>query len=98
MHLQLGLPPLKLKQDVVTRWNSTHNMFKRLLQIKDAVVSILAILQCDVEHLTVAEWEVIQYSTDILQIFSEVTKEICSDQYVSMSKVLIFIRAMIDAM
>jgi len=43
---QLGLSPLKLKQDVITRWNSTHDMFKRILEIKDAVVSTLAILQC----------------------------------------------------
>lgn len=92
------MSPLKLKQDVVTRWNSTHDMFKRIIEIKDAVVSTLAILQCDIEYLTIAEWEIIQHSTNILEIFSEVTREICSDQYVSMSKILIFIRAMIDAM
>lgn len=95
---QLGLSPLKLKQDVITRWNSTHDMFKRILEIKDAVVSTLAILQCTVENLTVTEWEIIEHSTEILQIFSEVTREISSDQYVSMSKTLIFIRAMTDAM
>lgn len=98
MQLQLGLSPLKLKKDIVIRWNSTYDMFKRIIEIKDAVVSTLVILQCDVEHLTMAEREVIQYSTDILEIFSEVTKEIYSDQYICMSKILIFIRAMIDAM
>lgn len=94
----MGLPPLKLKQDVVTRWNSTHDMFKRIIEIKDAVVSTLAILQCDVEQLTVVEWQIVEWSTNILEIFAEVTKEISSERYVSMSKVLIFIRAMNDTM
>lgn len=90
------MSPLKLKQDVITRWNSTHDMFKRILEIIDAVVSTLSILQCPVENLTATEWEIIEHSTEILQICSKVTREICSDQYVSMSKTLIFIRAMTD--
>lgn len=98
MQQQMGLSPLKLKQDVVTRWNSTHDMFKRIIEIKDAVVSTLAILQCDVEQLTVAEWQIVECSANILQIFAEVTKEISSERYVSMSKILIFIQAMIDTM
>lgn len=98
MQQQMGLPPLKLKQDVITRWNSTNDMFKRIVEIKDAVVSTLAILQCDVEQLTVVEWQIVECSTNILQIFAEVTTEISSERYVTMSKILIFIRAMIDTM
>lgn len=59
---------------MVTRWNSPHDMFKRIIEIKDAVVSTLAILQCDVEQLTVAEWQIVECSANILQIFAEVTK------------------------
>lgn len=91
---QMGLPQLKLKQDVLTRWNSTYDMFHRILEIKDAVVSTMALLQCDMDQITVAEWDIIKYSTDVLKIFFEVTNEISSDRYVSMSKVLIFIQAM----
>jgi len=86
-----------LKQDVVTRWNSKHDMFKKIIDIKE-IVSTLAVLQCDIEQLIVAEWQIVEYSTDILQIFSEVSKEISSERYVSMFKVLIFIRSMIDTM
>ena len=42
------------------------------------------------------EWQIVEWSTNILQIFAEVTKEISSERYVSMSKVLIFIRSMND--
>lgn len=92
----MGLPLLKLKQDVITRWNSTHDMFKRILELKDAVVSTLATLQSEVEQLTEAEWQIVECSIDILQIFAEVTKEISSEQYVRMSKMLIFIRSMVE--
>lgn len=49
---QMGLTKFKLKQDVVTRWNSTQYMFQRIIQIKDAVISTMALLQCDFEPLT----------------------------------------------
>jgi len=90
MQQQMGLPLLKLKQDMVTRWNSTHDMFKRIIEIKDAVVSTLAILQCDVEQLTVVEWQIVEWSTNILQIFAEVTKEISSERYLNMSNTIFY--------
>lgn len=95
---QMGLTPLKLKQDVVTRWNSTQDMFQRIIQIKDAVISTMALLQCDVEPLTVSEWMIVENASEVLKIFSEITTEISSEKYVSMSKVLIFIRVMVGTM
>jgi len=38
---QLSLPPLKLKMDVQTRWNSTYDMLSRLYVVKDALAIAL---------------------------------------------------------
>lgn len=95
---QMGLIPLKLKQDVVTRWTSTQDMFQRIIQIKNAVISTMALLQCDVEPLTASEWMIVENASEVLKIFSEITMEMSSEKYVSMSKVLIFIRVMVGTM
>jgi len=41
----MGFLMLKLKQDVVTRWNSTYDMLRRIIRVKDAVVTTIAVLQ-----------------------------------------------------
>lgn len=94
----MGLPSLKLKQDCVTRWNSTFDMFKRIILIKNAVISTLAILQNDVVILTQAEWEIVTRAIDVLQIFNEVTIEVSSEKTVSISKLLIFSSSMCHTM
>lgn len=37
-------PVLKLKQDVITRWNSTYDMFNRRIETRDPLVSTLAMI------------------------------------------------------
>jgi len=95
---QMDFPQLKLKQDVVTRWNSTYNMMKRFLQIKEALISTLALLQIDIDQLTPREWIVVEKSVEVLEIFSDVTVEISSENFISISKVLIFISSMKETM
>lgn len=68
---QMGIPELKLKQDCVTRWNSTFHMLKWILGFKDAVISTLAVINAAVDPLSQDEWEVLQ----------EVTVEISTDRY-----------------
>ncbi|KAK9719296.1 hypothetical protein QE152_g22760 [Popillia japonica] len=57
----MGLPQLKLKQDVVACWNSTYDMLARIFKMKDAVVSTLAILSHEqVNILTPTDWTIVE--------------------------------------
>ena len=91
---QMGLPTLKLKQDCATRWNSTFDMLKRIVSIKDAVISTLAVLQTEIAVLTPVEWNIVEKAIDVLQIFNEVTIEISSEKTVSVSKVIVLVGSM----
>jgi len=95
---QMGLTTLKLKQDCVTRWNSTFDMLKRIVSIKDAVISTLAVLQTDIVVLTPAEWDVVEKAIEVLQIFNEVTIEVSSEKTVSVSKVIVLVSSMFQTM
>ncbi|XP_050561015.1 E3 SUMO-protein ligase ZBED1-like [Spodoptera frugiperda] len=85
---QMNLPLLKLKQECPTRWNSCFDMLERILKIKDAVISTIALTRSDLNIQTV-EWDLISKIVPILRPFYEVTLEISAEQNVSLSKVLI---------
>jgi hypothetical protein len=95
---QMNLPKLKLTQDVVTRWNSTFDMLQRFVKVKDAINSTLAVLQANVDMLSSEEWIIVEKASVVLEIFYDVTNEICSDQYVTLSVVLIFTSAIFESM
>lgn len=75
-HRQIGMPALKLKQDCVTRWNSTFHMLKRILDCKEAIISTLAVINAHVAPLCQEEWEVLQEACTVLEPFEQVTVEI----------------------
>lgn len=73
---QIGMPALKMKQDCVTRWNSTFHMLKRILACKEAIISTLAVINAHVAPLCQEEWEVLQEAGTVLEPFEQVTVEI----------------------
>lgn len=82
---QMHISPLKLKQDVTTRWNSTYDALNRLLRMKKALIATLAIMRPDI-NLPQDDWIVIEKAIEVLKPFYEVTTEISGEQYVSASK------------
>ncbi|XP_030757371.1 zinc finger BED domain-containing protein 4-like [Sitophilus oryzae] len=83
MQEQLNLPELKLK----------HEMLSRILQIKEAVISTLALLQNELETvLTSHDWKVIEFAVDVLKLFLEITNEISAEKNVTLSKVIPFVK------
>jgi hypothetical protein len=88
MQEQMNIPVLKpKKQDVCTRWNSTFEMLSRILEIKDAVVSTLAIIDKEgINSLVPNEWNIVRIAMEILSIFNDVTIEVSAEKNVSISK------------
>ncbi|CAH0725622.1 unnamed protein product, partial [Brenthis ino] len=83
--------------DVVTRWNSTYDMLVRVLKIKEALISTLAIMHPDL-NLLLEDWKVIKESTILLKIFYDVTVEVSSEEYVSASKYIVYTKIINQAL
>lgn len=87
---QLGYSILTPKQECPTRWNSTFEMFQRLLSMKEPLQSAMAILNSEtVQKLSNEDWHLIEKCTEALASFEEVTKEVSSERSVSLSKLML---------
>ena len=61
--------PLKLIQDVVTRWNSSYDMFERLVHLKrELTVSLIELEREDI-NFTTNEWEIVIQIAKTLELF-----------------------------
>ena len=69
---EYDLPKHRLLQDVITRWNSTKIMWKRLIEQKPAVNAYC----CDhnLSFITPREWELMETLVNILEVFHELTE------------------------
>ena len=78
---------LKLKQEVPTTWNSTYDMFRGIIQLKEPVLSTLALFNTGLQPLNETEWLIPNKACELLSIFHVVTVELSSDKSVTISKV-----------
>ena len=88
---------VKLKNDVVTRWNSTYDMFRRICEIQEPVDAAIAVLQKPVEGLTSEEWSTLKEVCKVLKPFESVTKEMSSEDAVTVSKVIVLVEGLRSA-
>lgn len=96
LQTQLGnQKTLKLKQDVATRWNSTLEMFERIITIKEALQSALAITNCNI-RLTEEDLTIINWTCKVLKPFKIISEELSSEKAVTISKVVLFRKMLLD--
>ncbi|CAB4410253.1 unnamed protein product [Rhizophagus irregularis] len=91
---------LKVKTDVVTRWNSTFYAWERLLKLRLAIATVknqldVSSLSTDIDDrrrlnsimLTNEEWSFMKSLLNILQPVEEVTRKLSGSNYVTLSLV-----------
>ncbi|XP_013066826.2 E3 SUMO-protein ligase ZBED1-like [Biomphalaria glabrata] len=85
---QHSLPVHKLKQENLRYWTSTYAMFERMVEQYEAVNTVLCFLGKDHMCLCDDEVELIRSVVEVLKPFEAATKELCTEQYTYMSKVI----------
>ncbi|CAL1542713.1 unnamed protein product [Lymnaea stagnalis] len=85
---QHSLPVHKLKQENPRFWTSTYAMFERMVEQYEAVNTVLCFLGKDHMCLCDDEVELIRSVVEVLKPFEAATKELCTEQYTYMSKVI----------
>eukprot|EP00102_Acyrthosiphon_pisum_P014611 XP_008184752.1 PREDICTED: zinc finger BED domain-containing protein 1-like [Acyrthosiphon pisum] len=91
---QMGLPELKVKQDVSTRWNSCLIMIERLIEIKNPISAAMSSLRRAPNFLTATEWDLIADCAPILKPFEHMTSELSGEKYPTLSLVIPLIRGL----
>ena len=83
---QLGLPGHALIQDVQTRWNSTHDMIKRICEQQPAIQAVLH-RRRDLVHLEISsgEWRILEDIADLLEPYKDATTYLSSESYPTIS-------------
>ncbi|XP_076358927.1 E3 SUMO-protein ligase ZBED1-like [Tachypleus tridentatus] len=97
----MGLPHHSLIIDCATRWNSTYEMFDRLIEQRLAVYAVLHSnvvkdSQAKVLDITDKDWEVIQDIVPVLQPLYIATRGLCSEQYPTLSGVMPIVYSLLE--
>lgn len=101
---QMNLKPLDLIQDVPTRWSSTFNMCKRLVDLR-LPVSMVMVNQTVIEkqkrhqlELSSEQWAVLDTTCELLEPFAVLTKYLEAESYLSISAVQPLVKGVIGSL
>lgn len=86
------MQPLKLVQEVETRWNSLYDRLQRLLDLREPVGAALASVTTDIMPLSSADYDVISECLEVLAPFQYATTELSEEKRVSASKIIPIVR------
>ena len=75
LQINSGEPARKLKNDVITRWNSTYDMLRRFSLLQEPLEAVLGVPYNPVPNLTSEEWLVLREICAVLKLFEQVTKK-----------------------
>jgi zinc finger BED domain-containing protein 1 (E3 SUMO-protein ligase ZBED1) len=81
--------PLKVLQDVATRWNATFYMLERFVQLETSIRGTMGLLDNAPPCLNSDEWTAIKEFCNILRPFEEATRAVSGDQYMTASLVIV---------
>lgn len=98
MQRQMGLPELKVKQNVPTRWNSTLIMIERLQLIKEPLSAVVASLSKAPEFLTATEWEMLTDWIPLLKPAEKMTVKMSGEKYPTMALITPLVRGLLHSL
>lgn len=87
--------PLKLKQDMPTRWNSTLHMIARFVELQAAIKSTAAVIGKDLPIITCEEWILMEQLSIVLKPFDEITEAMSGEKYITSGSIIIITRCLI---
>jgi len=74
-----GVPSKELIVDVRTRWNSTHDMIERALELREPLDSMTTLdLELGKYRLAAEEWQLLQSILQLLEAFKLCTTHLCA--------------------
>ncbi|KAL4007921.1 hypothetical protein ACER0C_001773 [Sarotherodon galilaeus] len=69
-------------------------MLKRIAEVKDPLISTLALVNPQLQTLSLEEWEMVKETCEVLQPFEEVTVELSAERFVTGSKAILMARGL----
>lgn len=90
----MGLPILKLKKDMPTRWNSILFMIERFSEVRVPLSASLIALINAPENLDASEWATIDDIIPLLKPVHKITEELSGEDYPTLSRIIPLIRGL----
>ncbi|XP_066586476.1 E3 SUMO-protein ligase ZBED1-like isoform X2 [Prorops nasuta] len=79
---------LKLIQSIDTRWNSTHDMLVRFIELSEKIGSVILRLPAAPSMITATELQTSKEFVELLKPFKDATMIICGEYYMTASKAI----------
>jgi hypothetical protein len=94
-----GISAKGLIVDVRTRWNSTHAMIERALELREPLDAMATLEQGLVEHrLTPREWQLLQNALPLFEAFKVATDHLCTAAHPTLTTAVPVYNFLIDAL